>query len=287
MDSTKKDANIQRLSDDWLSSMSHWFKEYEDSNPYDMPETVNSLMNKNSFDTMKSTDIMSAIHWLSENPLSFTKPKTGLNSDPYVIPYVDRITGKHPVGYYDFDEKFLDYAMSKGWLSLLDSWNFSTYPSPDIADPSFNAYPSSGIADTFEEVQSHMECLFSMFDQSQASFVRQQKFVILVRETDDFSLVHEFYHVGEWGKELFFNSPIYRDYVKKENAKMKKVIHDKHLKSPPEISLPIVPKLNDEISYESTCQDFANNKSGREKIFQFEILNIKTTNAEPDPPPPW
>lgn len=278
MDNTKKDANIQRLSDDWLSSMSHWFKEYEDSNQYDMPETVNSLMNKNSFDTMKSTDIMSAMHWLSENPLSFTKPKTGLSGDSYVIPYVDRVTGKHPVGYYDFDEKFLDYAMSKGWLSLLDSWNFNTYP-------------SSGIADTFEEVQSHVEFLFSIFDKSQASFVRQQKFVILVRETDDFSLVHEFSHVGTWGKKLFLNrwkDPIYWDYPEqKENAKIKKVIHDKHLKSPPEISLPIVPKLSYELSYESKCQDFANNKSGREKIFQFEILNIKTTDAEPYPPPPW
>lgn len=215
---TKDNTSWQRLSDDWVSENSRWFKDYENSFQSTMPDVVSSFVQKKSLNDMSSSDILRTLDWLRDNP--FVHVETNSRGYPHVTPFIDVSTGEHPVGYYIFDEGFLDHALTKGWLSLPVGWY---YGKGAIA----------GIADTFEEVQVHVEKLFEQYNQSDYSFVRKQNFVVLVRETSDLSLVHEFSHVGQWGQRIRgeqWEDPIgYPE--KKELEKMKRVIHHQHLKS--------------------------------------------------------
>lgn len=213
---------MRQLSDDWLSENSQWFRDYEGSFKSVMPDVVSSFVRDKSLDNMSSADILRTIDWLRDHPITHVEMKA--NGEPHVIPFIDPVTGKHPAGYYHFDEGFLDCAMSKNWLSLPVDWY---YGQETIA----------GIADTFDEVKAHIAKLSEQYSRSDYGFVRKQQFVVLVRETSDLSLVHEFSHVGEWGekirkREMYLKDPCPINYVwQKEIQKAKRVIHHQYLDS--------------------------------------------------------
>lgn len=257
---TKDNTSLQRLSDDWVSEYSQWFKDYENSFQSTMPDVVSSFVQKKSLDDMSSSDILRTLDWLRDNPV--THVKTRPDGYPHVTPYVDEVTGVHSVGYYKFDEGFLDHAMTKGWLSLPVAWY---YGRESIA----------GIADTFEEVQAHVNKLTEQYNYSKHSFVRKQHFVVLVRETSDLSLVHEFSHVGQWGQgirsEQWANSPCPIGYPeKKELEKMKRVIHYQHLKS-----------HSMQIFNEKFTQQFSDWSKSAFKEYEFSGHHPHCTNKRP------
>ena len=198
------------LSDDWIDSCGHWFDEYVSKTNYSIPELVRNFSVNRSLEGLSSAEILTVMEWFSSHKVSHIP--TGSNGFPHVRPYEDESTGLQPAGYYDFEDDFFVYAQNNDWLTI----------------PTSNWYGNNavvGIADNFEEVDSHVTKLLESWRDSEYKFISDQKYIVSIRQSNDMSLVHKMFHVGEWGKRLraINNDPLDDlNYAhSKENMKMK------------------------------------------------------------------
>lgn len=175
------------LSDDWVDSCGHWFDEYVEKTHSSIPELVRNFSTHRSLDDLSSVEILTVMDWLSSRQVDHVQVYS--NGFPHVRPYEDKSTGFQPAGYYDIDDDFFAYAQDNGWLSLPNSW---WYGDDAVV----------GIADNFEEVENHVNEVLSKWKDSNYKFISNHKFIVSIRQTNDLSLVHKMFHVGDWGKKL-------------------------------------------------------------------------------------
>lgn len=154
-----------------------------------IPSVVEKFLS--SPDDASAKELLKVMQFALSNEDLLRSYQKALNGVPcYYQLFEDGKTGEKIAGFFEMDEDFLDFAFSRGFLSM-------------PCGNGFGQMTITGVADSIEECLGHINLLTNRHSTAHHYFgLGSKEFIVKVEECSDFNVFNSLYHVGQWGSEL-------------------------------------------------------------------------------------